>query len=87
MGPSRCPAPALVPFVSTKVEVSCVVVWSTGKPFDGQCPAVAAGPANGLQVKARGVTMSDQEFNVPVSTAAWSEAGIPAGAVRRTGTK
>jgi hypothetical protein len=38
------------------------------------CPAVATGPKNGEQAKARGVTMSDQPLSVPTSPPAWSEA-------------
>src|SRR5215813_10390751 len=38
------------------------------------CPAEAEVPLNGVQANARGVTISDHELSVPVSTAAWSDA-------------
>ena len=46
------------------------------------CPAEAGGPANGVQAKARGVTISDQLLSVPVSPPAWSEASTLPGAQR-----
>src|SRR4030095_813899 len=42
--PSRCPAPADVPLVSTKMKLVALVSVSSGKPPDGQAPRVVMLP-------------------------------------------